>query len=327
MKKALLKALKIILPLALGVFLIYISISQFTDSQINEVKSYLIDANYNWIFLSVILAFLSHLSRAWRWNYMLKAIGHQPSFLTNIMAIGAGYAMNLIIPRSGEVARAVVVNRVDSVPVDKAIGTIIAERVLDFIILLIITATALLISGDVIINFFMDRLNAAFAKAGTTALLIYTFIAFTLVVLVLLVLKYFNPFQKVKNFINGLKDGFKTIWTMQQKWLYLLHTLFIWAMYLVMFYVSIFALPGTSLMPVSAILSAFVAGSFAVAFTNGGFGAYPYFIAQVLLLFGITETLGTSLGWILWTSQTALVLVYGLVSFIMLAIKNSLLTK
>lgn len=114
---------------------------------------------------------------------------------------------------------------------------------------------------------------------------------------------------------------------MEQKWLYLAHTLFIWSMYLLMFYVSVFALPETALMPVSGILSAFVAGSFAVAFTNGGFGAYPYFIAQVLLLFGITETLGTSLGWILWTSQTALVLVYGLVSFIMLSIKNSLSAK
>lgn len=307
--------------------MIYYPFSQYTDHQINEVKSYIIDANYSWIILGVSLAFLSHLSRAWRWNYMLKAIDYKPPFLTNILAIGAGYAMNLIIPRSGEVARAVITNRLDDVPVDKAIGTIIAERVLDFIILLIITATALLISGDVIIDFFKYRLSAAFAKTGSSTLLIYLIIIIILIILSVVLLKYFNPFQKIKNFINGLKDGFKTIWTMKQKWLYLAHTLFIWLMYLSMFYVSVFAIPGAANMPISAILSAFVAGSFAVAFTNGGFGAYPFFIAQVLLLFEIENTLGTSLGWILWTSQTALVIVYGLVSFIMLAIKNSLLTK
>ncbi len=327
MKKALLKALKIILPLGLGAFLIYFSLSQFSDSQISEIQSFLVDADYSWVILGVALAFLSHISRAWRWNYMLKAIGHKPAFMTNVLAIGAGYAMNLIIPRSGEVARAVIVNRIDSVPVDKAIGTIIAERVLDFIILLIITAVALLISGDVIIDFFLEHLNTAFAKADSSTLVIYILIALIGIILLVLLLWYFKPFKKIKSFLAGLKDGFQTIWTMEQKWLYLAHTLFIWSMYLLMFYVSVFALPETALMPVSGILSAFVAGSFAVAFTNGGFGAYPYFIAQVLLLFGITETLGTSLGWILWTSQTALVLVYGLVSFIMLSIKNSLSAK
>lgn len=327
MKKALLKSLKIILPLALGAFLIYYSLSQFNDDQINEIKKYLIDADYSWIIIGVIIAFLSHLSRAWRWNYMLKAIGHQPKFITNVIAIGTGYAMNIFIPRSGEIARAVVVHRVDGVPVDKAIGTIIAERVLDFIILLIITATALLISGEVIIDFFMSRLNAAFAKADTSTLITYSTITIVLTILLIVAIKYLKPFSKIKSFIDGLKDGFETIWTMEQKWLYLAHTLFIWGMYILMFYVSIFALPGTAQLPASAILSAFVAGSFAVAFTNGGFGAYPYFIAQVLLLFGIAETLGTSLGWILWISQTALVLVYGLVSFIILSFKNSLLVK
>ena len=114
---------------------------------------------------------------------------------------------------------------------------------------------------------------------------------------------------------------------MEKKWWYLLHTLFIWFMYLLMFYVSIFALPGTSNIPLAAILCAFVAGSFAVAFTNGGFGAYPLFIAAVLLLFGVPETLGASFGWILWISQTLLVLAYGMLSFIMLSIKQTLDTR
>ena len=327
MKKAIFKILKIALPLLLGFFLIYYSYTQFTDLERDKIYSYLLDANYAWIVLSVILAFLSHLSRAWRWNYMLETLGAPPNFITNIMAIGAGYAMNLIIPRSGEISRAAIVNRSDQVPMDKAIGTIIAERVLDLIVLLIITTVAILTAGDAIINFFKARLDSAFAKADPSKILLYSGIFIVLVILIIFISRRIQLFNRLKSFILGIKEGFMTIWTMKKKWWYFLHTLFIWGMYLLMFYVSIFAIPGIEAIPISAILCAFVAGSFAVAFTNGGFGAYPYFIAQVLLVFGISEPLGTSFGWILWLSQTILVLVYGSLSLLLLSLKGSLSGK
>ncbi|WP_292901705.1 lysylphosphatidylglycerol synthase transmembrane domain-containing protein [Nonlabens sp.] len=327
MKKLIFKILKIALPLLLGFFLIYYSYNQFTDLERDKIYSYLLDADYTWIVLSVILAFLSHLSRAWRWNYMLETLGASPKFITNIMAIGAGYAMNLIIPRSGEISRAAIVNRSDQVPMDKAIGTIIAERVLDLIVLLIITAVAILTAGDAIINFFKAHLNSAFAKAEPLKILLYSGIFIVLVFLIIFISRRIQLFNRLKSFILGVKEGFVTIWTMKKKWWYFFHTLFIWVMYVLMFYVSTFAIPGIGNIPLSALLCAFVAGSFAVAFTNGGFGAYPYFIAQVLLIFGISEPLGTSFGWILWLSQTLLVLVYGSLSLLLLSVKGSLSGK
>ncbi len=327
MKALAFKIIKIALPLLLGFFLIYISYNQFTDEEREKVYSYLLDANYAWIVLAVTFAFLSHLSRAWRWNYMLETLGKKPKFITNVMAIGAGYAMNLIIPRSGEISRAAIINRSDHIPMDKAIGTIIAERVLDLIILLIITATAILSAGDAIIGFFKDHLESAFAKADPVKATLYIAIFLLIIILIIFISRKLQLFNKVKGFILGMKEGFMTIWTMKKKWLYFFHTLFIWSMYLVMFYVSIYAIPGIETIPISAILCAFVAGSFAVAFTNGGFGAYPYFIAQVLLVFGISETLGTSFGWILWLSQTMLVLVYGLISLLLLSLRGSVSSK
>jgi uncharacterized protein (TIRG00374 family) len=327
LKKATLQLLKIILPLALGVFLIYISYSQFTTAQLDEIVSYLANADYSWIALSMVLAFLSHLSRAWRWNYMLESIGKKPQFITNIMAIGAGYAMNLIIPRSGEISRAAIVNRTDQVPMDKGIGTIIAERVLDLIILLIISAVAALTAGAAVISFFKDGLYSAFAKAEPSKIFLYLIIVILVLIVLRFIFKRINLFHKIKGFITGMKEGFMTIWNMKKKRWYIAHTFFIWGMYLAMFYVSIFAIPGTSDMSISALLCSFVAGSFAVAFTNGGFGAYPYFIAQVLLIFNIAQPLGTSFGWILWLSQTLLVLVYGLLSFLLLSLKGSVSGK
>lgn len=254
---------------------------------------------------------------------MLETIGQPPKFITNVMAIGAGYAMNLIIPRSGEISRAAIVNRSDQVPMDKAIGTIIAERVLDMIMLLLIAATAIFTAGDEIISFFKRRLESAFAKADPTKLFIFLLIFIVLVILIVFISKRINLFSKIKGFVLGMKEGFMTIWTMKKKWLYLFHTLFIWGMYLMMFYVSIYAIPGTTSMSVSAVLCSFVAGSFAVAFTNGGLGAYPLLISEVLQIFGFSGDLGTAFGWILWLSQTLLVLVYGSFSLLLLSLKGS----
>ncbi len=237
-----------------------------------------------------------------------------------------GYAVNLLIPRGGEIARAGVTNRLDGIPVDKALGTIVAERVLDLIILLGLTTVAIVLGGPEITEFFSAGFGSAFAKAEWSELLLYTTILTVILVLGFLVVKRMGFYSKAKTFVTGLMDGFSTIWTMKKKWLYLMHTILIWGLYVAMFYVCIFALPETSDLGISAVLSAFVAGSFAVAFINGGFGAYPYLVAQILAIYGISTVAGTSLGWILWTSQTLLIIVYGLVSLLLLSFATRQLT-
>lgn len=322
MKKRSIKFLKIALPLALGLFLIARSYYSFTPQELQVIKDQIAGANYYWVSLGVLAAFISHLSRAWRWNYMLETLGYRPTFLTNTTAVGVGYAMNMLIPRSGELSRAVIVNRTDQVPVNQAFGTIVAERLLDLIALALIALTAVLLSGKVLIDFMWNLVGDAFAKANSLKIVLYSTILLLVIIALRVLLQKMNLLDKLKNFIAGLKDGFKTIWTMKKKWLYLAHTVFIWVMYLLMFYVNIFALDATSSLPVVAVLCAFVAGSMAIAFTNGGFGAYPYLVAQVLLLFGLVETAGTSLGWLMWLSQTALILFYGLLSFLILSFLN-----
>lgn len=322
MKKALKSFIKIGIPLVLGVLLVLWSYFKFTTQQLEEIKSHFIQADYRFIAIGMILALLSHLSRAWRWNYMLQPLGYQPRFIHNIIAIGTGYAMNILIPRSGELSRAVILNRTDNIPVNKSLGTIIAERVIDFVLLLAITISSIVIAGPEIGSFFEKGMNDAFAKADSKKIILYLAVLVLILIVVGIVIKKVNLGHKLKGFYNGVKEGIATIWTMKKKWPYLLHTALIWTLYLLMFYVSLLALPNAVFLPLESVLIAFVAGSFAVAFTNGGFGAYPYLIAQVLLIYGLPETEGTSIGWILWLSQTILVLFYGLVSFLILAFKG-----
>jgi len=316
------RPLRVIIPLLLGILLIIYAYSRFTEDQIDQIRSQIGNVDYAWISLGLVFMLASHLSRAWRWRYMLEAVGSRTDFISCVAAIGSGYAMNMLIPRSGEVARAVIARDQLGAGVDKALGTIVAERVLDMVILLAITFTTFLLANEQLINLLSDALNSAFAKANTPRFILLTIVSVVVLIAGTVLIYRLNPLKKFKKFIEGLKEGLLTVFTMRQKWAYLGHTLLIWTLYILMFYVSFFALPATAEVSFAGVLAGFVAGSFAVAFTNGGFGAYPFFIAQVLTLFAVPETTGTAFGLVVWLSQTVLVFIYGIVSFAIISLNN-----
>ena len=130
------KLLSIALPLLLGLFLIIYQYRQFTPAQLQEMKRYFRTADYFYIGLSLVVALFGYLSRAHRWTYSLRHMGYRSSFKNNLLAVCISYFINLTIPRSGEISRAVVVKKYESVPFDKAFGSIVAERVVDLIIFL-----------------------------------------------------------------------------------------------------------------------------------------------------------------------------------------------
>ena len=131
-----------------------------------------------------------------------------------------------------------------------------------------------------------------------------------------------NINQRIKKFIFGLKDGMLSILTMKKKGAFILQTFIIWGLYLLSFYTALFALEATSNIAFGTILITFVVGSFTFAFTNSGFGTYPAAIMGILLVFGIPETTGTAFGWIVWTSNIASIVFFGLLSFLFLPIYN-----
>lgn len=309
--------LKIALPLSLGIFLIWYAYNKFTPEQLQEIKNQFREANYGFVALSVFFGILSNLSRAYRWNYMLTPLGYKPKFSNNIMAVYITYLMNLFIPRSGEISRALVINKYENVPFDKAFGTIISERVADLVILLLFVVTALLLQYQLITEYLLESIDVFKIYILIGAVVLVAFFSFYF-------LKKSNSAisLKIKNFLSGLKEGIFSIFKMEKKWAFIGHTLFIWVMYVCMFYLMIFALEETSQISFTAIITAFVVGSITIAFTNGGFGSYPFFIAGILLLFGVPETAGTAFGWLVWTSQTVMVILMGGLSFLLLPILN-----
>ncbi|PTX44753.1 hypothetical protein C8P64_0735 [Christiangramia gaetbulicola] len=319
MNKKLIRILKISIPLFLGIFLVWYSLSSSTPEERQQLWQSILDANKFWIIVSFLLGTISHFSRAYRWKYMLEPMGYKSSQANRFMAVMAAYLANFGIPRSGEVLRAVTLTTYEDIPFEKGFGTIISERVADLLILMLIVGVALIFQTDDLLAYLQDQnidpLNTFFIFLGLVGIIILG--------LNIVRRSKWLPFQKIRTLAKGLLEGMKSILKMEQKWAFIAHTAFIWTLYLLMFFVIQLSIPETSNTPIGIIMAAFVVGSFAVSATNGGIGVYPLAVGGVLMFFGVQEHAAEAFGWISWATQTAVVLLFGGLSFILLPLLNN----
>lgn len=311
------KILQILIPLALGAFLCWYAYSKFTPEQLAELKMQFRQVDYRYVYLSVLMGFTSHVLRGLRWGLALAPLGYFPKKRNMIMAVFVGYLLNLTIPRSGEVSRAVVLSRYDKVPFHKGFATIITERLVDFVILISFVLVALASQFSLLWGFLAERLPLA------KILLMLALAALFLGGFSLWLKKTSSGWAlRLKVLFSEVKQAFASVWVLKQKGLYLGYTAGIWLLYFLMFYVVFFSVPAMPSLSVFDVLTAFVVGSFAITFTNGGFGSYPFFIAEILTLFGVAYTTGTTLGWVMWVAQFLMILVAGGGSFFLLGLLN-----
>jgi uncharacterized protein (TIRG00374 family) len=319
-KRIFLFLLRYVLPLALGIFLIWLSFRKLTDEDIDSIKNAFRDADYFWIWISVFLGVLSHISRAYRWKFTLEPLGYKPRFLNSFMAVMIGYLVNMGVPRMGEVSRAAALARYEGIPFNKGFGTIIAERVADLIFLLGFIVAVVLIQLHVLQSYILailDQFDAVkialiLAVLGGLGLLFLRFIQRSEIPL----------FAKLRAFVLGLLEGVKSILKMKKSGAFIAHTLFIWLMYFLMFYLAMNAVSSLKDVPLGGGVSGFAIGGISIAVTNGGIGAYPYGVMQILQLYGVSAVYGLAFGWIIWTAQVALNVLLGVLSFIFMPIYN-----
>nr|WP_262896662.1 lysylphosphatidylglycerol synthase transmembrane domain-containing protein [Aquimarina mytili] len=312
------KFFKIILPLALGVFLIWYSIASATHEERQKTLQYISQANPIWVLISVLMGIASHLSRAYRWNFLLQPLGHSIKLSNSYMAVMAGYLCNMGIPRSGEIIRGGTISTYEKIPFKKAFGTIISERVIDSLMLLLIIAITLLFQSELLLSYLQEKI------ASPVITLVALLGLIILGVLFLRVLKNSKHpiLTKIRNFGNGILEGIKSISKIKQRKAFIFHTFLIWILYVAMFYVIKFTVPETAHLSLGPMLATFVAGSIAMSTTNGGIGAFPIATAAILLLFNVDKSAGEAFGWILWGSQTAINIIIGALSFLFLPILN-----
>jgi uncharacterized protein (TIRG00374 family) len=318
LKQKISKIFNIGLPLLLGVFLIYYAYQQFTPQQIHEIEVQFKNADYKYIYLASFFSVLSLWARAYRWKYALRFMGYDSGTFTNFMALSVGYLMNLTVPRSGEISRALVLQKYKKVPFDKTFGTIISERIIDLFCLLLCVFTALILQYDILKEFLLNYVPVK-KLFGLGVFFVLAIIAFTLI----FKFSRWKAVVSVKNKIKGLTEGVQSIFRMPYRSGFLFFTLLIWGGYIATFYFGTFALAETSALTFPVVMSAFVAGSFAISFTNGGIGAFPLIISELLLFYGVSTVSGTAFGWILWTTQTAIIVILGVLSLLFLPLISS----
>ena len=310
--------LKTTLPLGIGVFFIFLTLKNTTAEEQNIILGYMKKADLKFVVLSGLFGILSHLSRAYRWNFLLHPLGYHARFINSILAVLIAYISNLGIPRSGEFLRATTISTYEKIPFEKGFGTIIAERMVDLVMLIIFILLALGLQFDLIWN-VLEQNNFSFSKLiliGTVLLIVFFLLR--------------GPYKrgthplliKIKQFIAGLMEGIYSLKNIKNKGAFLFHTLFIWFMYFAMFYVIKWTVPETESLTAMAMLPAFVIGGLTISATNGGVGIYPFSVALVLSAYGISNESGLAFGWIMWSAQTAIVILFGSLSFFILPLIN-----
>ena len=270
------------------------------------------NANYLWVFLALLVALLSHISRAYRWKYLLLPLGIKPKLSLMYHSVMIGYIINLTIPRSGEVARAGYFSKYQKTSTDKIFGTIVVERVIDLVMFGLVFMIALYLQADQDQFNQLRQTNAESLPGWVVPLC--TILGLIGIVVVFAVKKIRI---KVLNFLKGILEGCLTIIKLKQKVAFILHTIFIWTAYVVMLWLTALAIPEMNSIGLSAVFACFVAGTFAIGATPGGIGLYPIMIASVLIqLYDYKADIADSFGMLMWSTQTAFMIVLGLISLI-----------
>ncbi len=324
MKKTALKVLKFLGFFAIGAFIFWLI---YKDQDIDRIKSILKnDVNYFWVAVSLFIGLLSHISRTIRWQLMVEPIGHKPGFTNTFLAVMIGYLMNLAFPRMGEISRCGVLARYEKVSFTKLFGTVVAERLVDMISLLILLVIVIFSQFGQMITFLNDN-PAIKSKLVSITTSPYLFIG--IIVIIIMVYIFRNAiqnnflFKKIKGILINFKEGFISIRSIKKKSWFYFHSIFIWLMYYFMLYSVFFAFDFTKGLGPIAGLTTFVLASFGmVAPAQGGIGTWHFMAIEALKLYGVPSENGVIFAFVAHTSMTLMIIIIGLISLIILPFVN-----
>ncbi|XOV92883.1 MAG: lysylphosphatidylglycerol synthase transmembrane domain-containing protein [Bacteroidota bacterium] len=309
MFKPIINVLKYILPVGIAVILLYFA---FQNVDFNEFWNKAKLVNYWWVLGSIALSYLAYMLRSYRWNLLLKPLGY-PHLTTNRtnVAVLIGYLANLAFPRLGEVTRCGILKRNENVPMASSFGSVITERIIDVISLLVLILFTLLIEYDTLITFFSDtfsgikNIEGLAWKAGLILLVVLTIVGG----LILVAIRMGGRFKEL---VRQLIEGMLSLRKVQNFPAFIISTILLWVVYYYMSYIIVFALPETAGLTWQAGVMLLVTSGIALSIpVQGGFGTYHTMVSGMLLFYGIDKTTGVFFATLLHTSQIIAIAVFG----------------
>lgn len=331
MKRTVIQILKYLVFISLGFLLLYFA---FRGIDFNSVKEGLRNANYIWVVPALIFSMFAFVSRARRWVLLIQPLGYNPSLRNSFFAMLTGYLANIALPRLGEVTKCVALGKKEKIPVDQLVGTVIVERTIDFVSLLLILVLMLFISSDTIGTFLYDNIVYP-SRLKIISLFGVTYVFWIIVVaalalFVFAIIKFRKKlatvklFSKIFHFSRGIVEGVKAVFRLERKAEFLLHTVFIWINYILMTWIIVFSVESTSGLSFSDGVFLLVIGSLAMsAPVQSGIGAFHWIISRGLfVVYGIALEDGLVYAIIAHETQLILVAILGAISFAMLLNKQ-----
>ncbi len=333
MNKKTVSILKYVLGLGLGLLLLYLALS---NVDLDEVRNGFAKANYLWVALGLLVAILSHWFRAVRWKMLLKASGHESNSVNLFAAIMVGYMVNQAVPRAGEVSRATLGAKTERIPLGVSFGTLVTDRIFDVICLLLLLVTIVGLQFEQI-QVIMDK---AFASSdgdsgGGTSLLLPILAGVAVLGAVAFFalrsrLSKISIFARIYEFVDNMWKAIKSVGKMEQPLLFLVYTVGIWVCYIMMTYLVFFSLEETANLPFLFALTAFTMGGIGMVFPSpGGIGSYHFAIISSFVAYAAifnwsdaeATQIGTSMAFIIHTSQLIMMILVGFLCYLYLVPK------
>ena len=310
--------IKILAPILLGFFFIYLTFNITTSEERLLIWSYIKSAKIEFVIAAMMFGAFADVIRGLRWLFLAKASGHSSNPLVSIASVFMCYSSNLIITRSGEILRATVLSGYNKIPLGKTFGTIAAERVIDMTLSFIILILIWMLQYEMIIESFFDD-DFFFYIERNISYIIGLGLAILIITSIVLV-----KINSVKKFFLSIVEGLLSLTKLNRDFpLFILSTLLIWAFYFTAFYMIKFSIVEFSIIPTELIFPAFVVSVFSISLSNHGLGVYPLAISLFLLEFNINTEIGLAYGWLAWSCQAIITLIFGGLSFFVLPLLNS----
>jgi len=316
--------LKFILFLALGLFLLAWA---FKNMDLAKMMDDIKHANFLWILVAMCCGILAHASRALRWNLLLKPLGYRANNWNTFYAVMIGYFSNNLVPRLGEVTRCAALAKTDKIPIEKLIGTVFIERVIDLIITMIVTLFIFISQFELLNGFLNDSIYPMMNSGGSgnnlKFILAGIFIFGALVLFILRnKIKNLTIYKKLATLIAGFADGIKSVLKLEKPLLFIAHSIFIWTMYFAMAYFTFFSFAPTAHLGYQAGLIVLFLGTVAIILPiPGGIGVYHKLVGLGMVLFGVSENDGLTYATISHATQMIMIFVIGLISMVLISNK------
>lgn len=312
--------LKVACPLILGGAILY---WMYRDVDFAGVESMLRnEMNWLWMLLSLPLGVMAQVFRGWRWKQTLSPLGEHPRRAVCVHAVFLSYATSLVIPRIGEFTRCAILKRYDGVSFPKALGTVVTERGIDTLLLLLITGITLLWQVRMFSVFFAETgtsIDSLLSRFSLTGYVVTAICAVAVLFLLHILLKRLYIYNKVKATLRGIWQGVVSLRGISNIPMFILFTIGIWVSYFLQYYLTFFCFDFTAELSLSSAVVTFIVGSIAVIVpTPNGAGPWHFAVKTMLILYGVAEPETLCFVLIVHAVHTFLIIALGIYSWMSL---------